>query len=42
MLGTNEVKTVTLSYRGQTVREYTEGVSFFNERQRVKIDFQKL
>lgn len=42
MLGTNEVKTVTLSYRGQTVREYTEGVSFFNERQRVKIDFSKI
>ena len=42
MVGTDEVKTLTLSYRGQTVKEYTDGVSFFNERQRVKISFEKI
>ncbi|MDR1892629.1 MAG: hypothetical protein LBQ48_06445 [Oscillospiraceae bacterium] len=41
MAGTDEVKYITLSYRGQTVKEYTESVSFFNERQRVKISFEK-
>lgn len=35
-------KSIELSYRGQTVEEYTENVAFYNDRQRVKISFEKI